>query len=142
RTRVVSLYFELGKLPQAASLLAAALKKNPKDTDALLQESELNLRQGKASEAQNDLQKLLHLTPNSAQAHFVLSEVQKLQGKTLSARQELSEALRLDPNLLGARLELSRSNLASDPKYALQVMDETPKQQKQILAVIVARNWA
>jgi tetratricopeptide (TPR) repeat protein len=142
RTRVVSLYFAMDKFTQAQSLLAAALKKNPKDTDALLQESELNLRQGKAADAQNDLQKLLHFTPGSAQAHLALAEAHKLQGKTLSARQELSEALRLDTNLLTARVELAKSYIASEPKNALQVLDEAPNQQKQLLAVIVTRNWA
>jgi tetratricopeptide (TPR) repeat protein len=142
RTRVISLYFAMSKFPQAASALASILKKNPKDTDALLQDSELNLRLGKANEAQNDLQKLLHYTPNSAQAHLALSDVYKLQGKSLSVRQELSEALRLDPNLLTARVELAKSHLASAPKYSLQILDQTPNQQKAILAVIVARNWA
>ena len=132
----------MDKFPQAASLLAAALKKNPKDTDALLQQSELYLRQGKAAEAQSDLQKVLHFTPNSAQAHLALAEVYKLQGKTLSARQELNEALRLDSTLLAARVELARSYRGNEPKSALQVLDEAPKQQKQILAIIVERNWA
>ena len=124
------------------SLLAAALKKNPKDTDALLQESELNLRQGRAAEAQKDLQEVLHFLPNSAQAHLALAEVHKLQGKSLSARQELNEALRLDASLVSARVELAKSYLASEPKNALQVLDEAPGRQKQLLAVIVTRNWA
>ena len=74
----------MDKFPQAETLLAAALKKNPKDTDALLQQSELNLRQGRAAEAQKDLQEVLHFLPNSAQAHLALAEVHKLQGKSLS----------------------------------------------------------
>jgi tetratricopeptide (TPR) repeat protein len=142
RTRVVSIYFEMGRLPQAESLLAAALKENPKDTDALLQESQLYLRLGKAAVAESDLQKVLHFTPNSAQAHLALAEVYKLQGKTLSARQELSEALHLDATLLAARLELARSYVVNEPKSALQVLDEAPQQQKQILAIVVERNWA
>jgi Tfp pilus assembly protein PilF len=123
-------------------LLASALKKNPKDTDALLQESELFLRTGKTAAAQNDLQKVLQFTPTSAKAHVTLAGVYKLQGMTLSARQELSEALRLDSSLLAARVELARTYVATEPKTALQVLDEAPKQQKQILALIVERNWA
>ena len=142
RTRVVSIYFAMGKLPQAQSYLAAALKENSKDTDALLQESLLFLRLGKAAEAESDLQKVLHFSPNSAQARLALAEVYKLQNKTLRARQELTEALRLDGTLLAARLELARSYLITEPKNALQVLDEAPQQQKQILAIVVERNWA
>ena len=142
RTRVVSVYFAMGKLPQAESLLAAVLKKNPRDADALLQESQMYLRMGKSSEAQSDLQKVLHSTPNSAPAHLALAEVYKLQGMTQNARQELGEALRLDSTLLPARVALAKSYLLSEPKSALQVLDDAPKQQKQILAVIVERNWA
>src|ERR1035437_3389018 len=142
RTRVVSVYFALGKFPQAESLLAAVLKKNSKDTDALLQESQMYLLQGKTTEAQSALQAILHFTPNSAPAHLALAEVYKRQGMTLSARQELSEALRLDSTQLLARVELAKSYVLNEPKNALQVLDDAPKQQKQILAIIVERNWA
>ena len=142
RTRVVSVYIAMGKFPQAESLLAEVLKKNPRDTDALLQESQMYLLRGKAAEAQSDLEKVLHFTPNSAQAHLALAEVHKLQGMTLSARQELGEALRLDKNLLAARVELAKSYVVSEPKSALQVVDDAPKQQKQMPAIIVQRNWA
>ena len=71
-----------------------------------------------------------------------MAEVYNLQSKTLRARQELSEALRLDGTLLAARLELARSYVVNEPKSALQVLDETPKQQKQVLAMVVERNWA
>ena len=97
---------------------------------------------GKPVEAQSELEKVLHFTPNSAQAHLALAEVHRLQGMTLSARQELSEALRLDKNLLAARVELAKSYVVSDPKSALQIVDDAPKQQKQMLAIIVQRNWA
>ena len=142
RTRLVSVYFAMGKLAQAEGLLAGALKTNSRDTDALLQESQLYVFRGKPAEAQSDLEKVLHFTPNSAQAHLALAEVHKLQGMTLSARQELSEALRLDKNLLAARVELAKSYVVSDPRSALQVVDDAPKQQKQMPAIIVQRNWA
>jgi tetratricopeptide (TPR) repeat protein len=142
RTRVVSMYFELGRFPQAETLLGAVLKKNPNDTDALLQQSQMYLLQGKVKEAQGALQTVLHITPDSAHAHLALGEVHKLQGMTLSARQELGEALRRDNGLLMARLELAKSYLAGDPKKSLQVLDDAPKLQKQSLALIAQRNWA
>ena len=116
RTRVVSAYVAMGKLPQARSLLEGVLKKNPKDTDALLQESSLFLRLGKTAEAQSDLQKVLHFTPNSAPAHLAMAGVHRLQGMAQSARQELSEAVRLDKSLLSARLELARTFAGKRPE--------------------------
>ena len=71
-----------------------------------------------------------------------MAEVHKLQGKSLSARQELNEALRLDTSLLSRPGGTGEELLASEPKNALQVLDEAPGRQKQLLAVIVTRNWA
>jgi len=142
RTRVVSAYLASGKLSQAQALLAAALKKNPSDAEALLQQSGLNLRNGKAADAQRDLQTVLHFTPASTQAHMALAEVYRFQGMTSSARQELNQTLGLDGNLLPARVELAKTYLVDDPKRALQVLDDAPAQQKNILAFVIERNWA
>jgi len=142
RTRVVSAYLASGKLSQAQALLAAALKKNPSDAEALLQQSGLNLRNGKAADAQRDLQTVLHFTPASTQAHMALAEVYRFQGMTSSARQELNQTLGLDGNLLPARVELAKSYLIDEPKKALQVLDDAPAQQKNILAFVIERNWA
>ena len=54
--------------------VAAALKRNPKDTDALLQRAELRLQSGKPDEAETDVKEVLHFKADSAQAHFVLAE--------------------------------------------------------------------
>src|ERR1035441_5258107 len=46
------------------------------------------------------------------------------------------------PGSRPCRVELARSYVISEPKNALQVLDDAPKQQKQILAIILERNWA
>ena len=51
--------------------------------------------------------------------------------------------MRLNPTLLGARMELAQSYIAAkSAQAALDVMDQTPGEQKQLVSAIVERNWA
>jgi tetratricopeptide (TPR) repeat protein len=143
RTRLLSLYLETGKIVEAQDLLDTALKKNAKDTDALLQRSALELKWGKPADAERDLNQVLHYQPNSTQAHLALAGVYRAQGLKRNERQELNEALRLDPKSLPARLTLARNFLASnEAKAALDLLNQTPTPQKNIVAVVEQRNWA
>jgi tetratricopeptide (TPR) repeat protein len=142
RSRLLAAYVTMGKVPEAQRLLAGALKDNPKDTDALFQRAELYLRSGDAAAAKEDLNQVLHFKSDSAQAHYALAEVYRAEG-SLQSRQELAEALRLNAGMLPARVALARSFITSnEPKSALLVLDATPENQKNVLAVIVERNWA
>lgn len=143
RNRLFAEYVAMNQLPQAQNLLTASLKRNPKDTDALLRRSQLSLKLGKTQEASQDLQEVLHNTPDSAEAHFALAGVYKTEGLASSERQELSESLRLKGDMLQARIALARSFIFSNkPDAAVKVLDEAPQQQKKILALIAERNWA
>ena len=142
RSRLLSVYVAMGKMPEAEHLLAAALKENPKDSDALFQRAELYLKSGNVAGAKDDLRQVLHFQTDSAQAHYALAEVYRAEG-SLQSRQEFDEALRLNPGMLPARLALARSFTASnEPKSALQILDATPETQKNVLGVITERNWA
>lgn len=143
RTRLLAAYVAMGKIPEAQTLLAAALKRKPKDTDALLQRAELYFRTGNPRDAETDLREVVRFKPGSAAAHFVLAEVYSATGSKESQRQELNEAVRLDPGMLAARVALARFFLASNQaKAALDLLDQTPSQQKALPAVIAERNWA
>ncbi|HJT87200.1 MAG TPA: tetratricopeptide repeat protein [Bryobacteraceae bacterium] len=143
RSRLVAVEVMMNRIPQAEQVLAGALKRNPKDLDALLQRSQLLLRAGKASDAEKDLQQVLHLRADSAEAHFGLADVRRQQGRTLEQQQQLSEALRLDPTLAAARLTLAKSYVASrQPKSALALLDQTPKSQQNLSGIVLERNWA
>jgi tetratricopeptide (TPR) repeat protein len=134
-------YLEMNKLPQAESLLAAALKKNPKDVDALLQRSTLYLRSGNIEQAQQNLNQVIHLVPDAIAAHQALAAVYRAQGKAQAERQELGEALRLNPALLESRLLLATSlSAGNEPTSALRLLDETPDPQKKTLRWNVERN--
>ncbi len=143
RTRLFTAYVQMGKNQQAQDLLAAALKKNPKDTEALFQRASLYLHSGNVADAEKDIRDVLRYTPDLAQGHVAMAQVNTAKGLNLAARQELNEALRLNKTLLPARLELARS-LTRDKqaKLALDVLDHTPPNQKGMLGVIIERNWA
>ena len=143
RTRLVAAYRAVNRAPDAEKILDKALKKNAKDLDALLQRGELSLAAGKYEPAEADLNKVLHLKPDAAEVHYILAKLHQARGATLSYRQELSKALQLNPYLLSVRLELSQDLVTSKgARTALDLMNETPAAQKQLVPVVVQRNWA
>ena len=141
--RLTSAYFFAKRFPDAERVINAAVKKNSKDTTALLERSKLYLITARFSEAETNLNQALKIEPNSATTHYLLSKVNVARGQRLKGRQELSRALEFDPSLLAARLELAQALIAQkDPKAAIDLLDNTPENQKKLLPVIVARNWA
>src|ERR1035438_9261519 len=143
RTRLAAAYQSMNRLPDARKLLSDALKKNPKDLDALLQRGEILLSDGKYSEAEADLNQVLHLRPDAPEVHYALAKLYQARGATLRQRQELSEALRLKPYLLTARLELAASLIQENAgNAALGVLDGAPQDQKNLIAFVEQRNWA
>ncbi len=143
RTRLVAAYSTAGKPADAARAINAALQKNPKDTEALMQRSRLDMVSGKYADAENDLRQVLHFQPDSAEAHYYFSKVHQASGARMNQRRELTEALRFNPNLLAARVELVQLLIASkDAGAALQVASDTPEAQRKTIPAIAARNWA
>jgi tetratricopeptide (TPR) repeat protein len=143
RTRLVAAYARQNRLPDARGVLEAVLKVNRQDVEARLQKAEIELLGGNWTDAQNDLSDVLHFRPDSAQAHFLLSRVRLAQGDPLNRRHELALALSLNPKLVRVRIELARAlTLAGTPSAAVDLLDQTPDDQKQTLPVIEERNWA
>jgi tetratricopeptide (TPR) repeat protein len=143
RTRLVTAYIGMNRIAEADEVLAGILRRNPKDTDALMQRAELRLRAGKAADAETDLSGVLKFTPDSTMAHFLLAGVYRAEGQPQRQQQELQEALRLTPDLLQARLLLENSFLASrQPKPALEVIDQAPESQKKQAPWMLGHNWA
>jgi tetratricopeptide (TPR) repeat protein len=142
RARLLAAYVLMDKIPEAQRLLADALKRNPRDSDALFHRGELYLKLGKATEAEADLREVLRLKPDSSEAHFTLARVLQVTGMTKISRQELGEALRLAPDFLAARLLLARSYLKDNmPKPALDVLEQAPERQKGLLPLVLEHNW-
>jgi tetratricopeptide (TPR) repeat protein len=143
RTDLVSTYLALNRVPDAEKVLTAVLKKNGLDVDALLQRSRIYLGSQKYAEAEADLNQVLHFRRESPEAHYLLAKVQLGRGKTTIQQQELGEALRLDLYYLPARIDLAKALIASGgAQSALQLLDQTPEEQKQATSVAAQRNWA
>jgi tetratricopeptide (TPR) repeat protein len=143
RNRLFAAYVAMGKTQAAQSLVAAALKRNQQDTDALFERAGLSMRAGNAVDAERDLKEVLHYKPDFAEGHVAMAAIYKAQGLRGAERQELNEALRLNPSLLQARLTLARIfTQAKEAKAALDLLNGTPPRQKGTLAVVTERNWA
>jgi tetratricopeptide (TPR) repeat protein len=143
RTELVTAYLAMNRVGDAERVLTAALKKNGRDVDALVQRSRIYLGSGKLAEAQTDLNQVLHFRSGSAEAHYLLAKVGQAREDAASQKQELGQALRADPNYLAARIELAQLLLANRGALpSLQLLDETPKAQSGTVAVVVQRNWA
>ena len=142
RSELVRAYLVLNRVADAEKVLTAALKKNALDTQALLQRSRIYLGSKKFNEAQNDLNQVLHYQSQSAEAHYLLAQVSQGLGDAAIQKQELGEALRIDPKFLAARIELVQALLnGGGAQSALNLLEETPAEQKEAVAVLVERNW-
>lgn len=143
RTYLVAAYRTNGKASDAEKVLNEALKKNGKDGDALLQRGEIFIASGKYNQAELDLDQVLHLYPDSAVAAYTYAKLQQARGANLAYRQYLLKALELDPTLLTVRLEAAQNLLSGkDPSGAIGLLDQAPTSQKELPAVLAARNWA
>ena len=143
RTELVQLYLALNRTADAEKVLTAALKKNERDTDALLQRSRIYIGSKKYTEAQSDLNQVLHFQSQSAEAHYLLSHVYQGLGNIATQKQELGEALRIAPAYLAARVELAQAlRTEGGAQAALNLLEETPAEQKDSVQVIAQRNWA
>jgi tetratricopeptide (TPR) repeat protein len=146
RTLLVQAYLKENRVAEAEKVLDDALRKNSKDVDALLQRSRIYLASGKYTEAQADLTQVLGIrrdSPEAAEAHHLLSKVHQARGDAANRQQELTEALRVDSKYLAARLELAQVLIATNAaKSALNLLNETPENQKKSPQVVIQRNWA
>ena len=142
RTRLIAAYRAVQRPADAEKVLDAALKRNPKDSDALLQRGEMLVAAGNYGRAETDLNQVIRLNPDSAQAHYVMARFHLTRGENLTYRQELMKALQLDERLTAIRIEAAQNLVASgDAKAALTLLDQAPGTQKTLTAVLVARNW-
>jgi len=143
RTRLIAAYVLVNRSQDAEKILAAALKSNSNDLDALLQRSQISIRAGKSKEAEADLAQVLHYQPDSARCHYLLANVYRARGNSIREQHELGEAIRFDPRFLAARIELAQSLIvANSAKNALGILDNAPDNQKRVLGFIIQRNWA
>jgi len=140
RTLLIRVYTAMNRQEEAEKLIESTLKANPKDTEALLQRSQILLNRGNYMQAKNDLTDILRVEPNSSDAHWMMANLYKRNGSTLQARRELVETIGLNPNLIEARLELVESELnTGGASNAMVWIDKTPENQRRSPPVVAKR---
>jgi len=142
RTNLVAAYHITGRMADVDRVLNAALNKNPKDADALLQRGEILVETGKYAQAEIDLNQVKTLRPSAPEVHYVLAKLNQARGSQLAYRQELTEALQFSPHLERVRVELAQLLMEqNDAHAALNVLDAAPESQRSSTPLVVERNW-
>jgi len=122
--RLVEVYATSGKSQQANEVLAAVLKDNPKDNDAIAMRAALMLTTGnrdQINQAANDLQGLVTKAPQNHQYHFNLARALIAKGDLEGARIQLEETIKLRSDFTAARIMLGKLYMAkADPTRALK----------------------
>ena len=145
RTRLIAAYQNANRGADAEKVIAAAIKKNPKDQSALIQRAELLIGAHNYVQAEIDINQVLRLSPDAADAHYVMAKLQQAKGSLPSYREELNKTLQLNRFALPVRLELVQAALSGgkeSARAALDVLNDTPDSQKQDISVLIMRNWA
>jgi tetratricopeptide (TPR) repeat protein len=143
RTKLVEAYLTLNRAGDAEKVLTAAVKKSGLDVVALMQRGRIYLNSGRYAEAQADMNQVLQFRKDSAEAHYMLAQIGQARANTPIQKRELEETLEIDPAFLAARIDLAAVLLARrDPRAALALVNEAPKDQIEARATVLKRNWA
>jgi tetratricopeptide (TPR) repeat protein len=113
--KLVELFATTGNSQKANDLLAAILKENPKDNDAIAMRAALMLTTGNRDQinlAANDLQALVTKSPTNHLYHFNLARALLAKGEIEPARLQLEEAIKLRSDFILAREMLAKVYMA------------------------------
>jgi uncharacterized protein (TIGR02996 family) len=126
RTRLAGIAAERGKLEEADALIAEALAKSPRDTEALLLRGTLALQRKDAPAAIADLRSVLGDQPGSVPILRVLARAYLLNGESALAEEQLRLATALWQRDPGPRVELAQVLLQTNrPAQAVAALEET-----------------
>jgi putative PEP-CTERM system TPR-repeat lipoprotein len=144
--RLVELLATTGRSPDANEVLAAILKDNPKDTDAIAMRAALMLQTGDANQitqAANDLQSLVTKQPDNHSLRFNLARAYLAKNDPEQARLQLEAAIKVRPDFLVARNQLGRIYIQKgDGAKALKEADEVIALNKNDLTARLIRSTA
>jgi tetratricopeptide (TPR) repeat protein len=107
KKKYIELLIQAKRYDEARSLDDEILKTNPKDDDALVFRSEMQISGGDVSDALPTLQTVVKNAPNNIQAHYALGVAYQKQGNLERAVGEWRAALNLNPNMLDAQRSIA-----------------------------------
>jgi len=113
RDELARLYATSGHVPDAQQLIAAVLKVNPADNEALALRAAEELARGDALAAITDLRAILRGQPNSVGLLLALARAYGADGEPQLAEDTARHAVELDPSNVKARTELAQVMIAA-----------------------------
>lgn len=144
--RLIELFAQTNRVPDANKLLAEVLKEHPDDAEGLSMRAALRLTTGNRDEinlAVNEFQNLVAKNTGNHLLHFNLGRALLAKGEVEQGRIQLEETLKLRPDFVAARELLAKIYLSrSDGGKALQEADNILKVDPSNLAGHLARSSA
>lgn len=99
--------YNLGRLDEAAVLLARAAESDPQNAQAFFYLGLSEFKLDRMAEAEMNLQRATALAPAVPNYHFVLGVVLRAEGKTPQALAEFQQELLINPGLKAAREQIA-----------------------------------
>ena len=132
--RMVEVLGTEGKRDQAAKIVDALLKQDPKDSDVIAMHATLLLQTGDPKQIKtviNELQPLVSKTPKNATLHYNLGRAYMATSDSQNldqARIHFQEAIKLEPRYIPAKLALAELQMAhGENATAVQTAEEILK---------------
>jgi tetratricopeptide (TPR) repeat protein len=128
RDRLAAIELDAGHLESARQLVGEVLQKSPRDDDALILHSTLQMQAKKPDDAIADLRTVLRSQPGSVPLQRSLAAAYMAKGETALAEETLRAAVRSAPTNTAVRLELARL-LASTKRLpdSVTLLEESAK---------------
>ena len=120
KQKYIQLLIQASRYDAARSLNDEILKSNPKDDDALVHQSQLQIMSGDINDAVQTLLMVVNDSPKNMQAHFALGVALQKQGNLERALSELREALRLNPDFVDAQRSIANVAMLQGDMSALE----------------------
>jgi tetratricopeptide (TPR) repeat protein len=129
RDRLANIYLSQGNEAEASRVLKETLKNSPRDNDALILRSTIEMRNGDAASAIADLRAVLRDQPASVPLQRSLAAAYVQKGEPALAEETLRAALRAAPNEVPLRLDLAALLARTERgKDELSVLEEAVQQ--------------
>lgn len=128
RKQLAEVLLRENKAAEASTLIAAVLKDNPEDTQALLLRGRIELSQANADPraATADFRSVLKSQPDSVEVLTLLARAHQMNNEPSLAREALQKAVKVAPKDAGAAVQLARFLMTNDHDNdgALKVLNE------------------